>query len=152
MRTLGNIVWHVPFLGFISALATFLTGGLLIVTVIGAPIGLGLIQLSRFLLMPFSSAMIDSKDIRNKQNKAWQAFGIVARIIYFPLGLVLAVLTALQVAGLFVSIVGIPVALVLAKSLGTFFNPVNKVCVHRSVAAEVTGRKAKEKVDRAFNA
>jgi hypothetical protein len=37
-----------PFMGFLTAAVTFLIGGLLVITVIGAPIGLGLIQLSKF--------------------------------------------------------------------------------------------------------
>ena len=148
MRTLGNILWHVPFLGFLSALGTFLIGGLLVITVIGAPLGLGLIQLSKFLLTPFSSAMISKKDLKADQNKLWQTFGIIVRIIYFPIGLFLAVVTVFQIAGLFITIIGIPVALVLAKSLGTYFNPVNKTCVPKAVADEVASRKAKEQVDK----
>ncbi|MCF8230553.1 MAG: hypothetical protein K9J27_00085 [Bacteroidales bacterium] len=150
MRTLGNILWHVPFLGFLNALGTFLIGGLFVITVIGAPIGLGLIQLSKFLLTPFSSGMINKKDLNAEQNQAWQTFGIIVRILYFPFGLLLAVVTVFQIAGLFVTIVGIPVALVLAKSLSTFFNPVNKTCVSKAVADEVASRKAKAEVDRAF--
>lgn len=150
MRTLGNILWHVPFLGFLNALATFLIGGLFVITVIGAPIGLGLIQLSKFLLTPFSSGMINKKDLKPEQNQAWQTFGIIAKILYFPFGLILAVVTVFQIAGLFVTIIGIPVALVLAKSLGTFFNPVNKTCVPKAVANEVASRKAKAEVDEAF--
>lgn len=148
MRTLGNILWHVPFLGFLSALGTFLIGGLLVITVIGAPLGLGLIQLSKFLLTPFSSAMISKKELKADQNKLWQTFGIIVRILYFPFGLFLAVVTIFQIVGLFISIIGIPVALVLAKSLGTYFNPVNKTCVPKAVADEVTSRKAKEQVDK----
>ncbi len=148
MRTLGNILWHVPFLGFLSALGTFLIGGLLVITVIGAPLGLGLIQLSKFLLTPFSSAMISKKDLKADQNKLWQTFGIIVRILYFPFGLFLAVVTVFQIAGLFITIIGIPVALVLAKSLGTYFNPVNKTCVPKAVADEVASRKAKEHVDK----
>jgi uncharacterized membrane protein YccF (DUF307 family) len=148
MRTLGNILWHVPFLGFLSALGTFLIGGLLVITVIGAPLGLGLIQLSKFLLTPFSSAMISKKDLKADQNKLWQTFGIIVRILYFPFGLFLAVVTIFQIAGLFISIIGIPVALVLAKSLGTYFSPVNKTCVPKAVADEVASRKAKEHVDK----
>lgn len=147
MRSIGNILWHVPFLGFLSSFITFLIGGLLVITVIGAPLGLGLIQLSKFLLTPFSSAMISKKDLNADQNKLWQAFGIIVRILYFPFGLFLAVVTVFQIAGLFISIVGIPVALVLAKSLGTYFNPVNKICVPRAVAIEVASRKAKAQVD-----
>ena len=148
MRSLGNILWHVPFLGFLSALGTFLIGGLLVITVIGAPLGLGLIQLSKFLLTPFSSAMISKKDLKTDQNKLWQTFGIIVRILYFPFGLFLAVVIVFQTAGLFITIIGIPVALVLAKSLGTYFNPVNKTCVPKAVADEVASRKAKEHIDK----
>jgi uncharacterized membrane protein YccF (DUF307 family) len=143
MRTLGNILWHFPFLGFLTALGTFLIGGLLVITVIGSPLGLGLIQLSKFLLAPFS-------DLQADQNKAWKTYGIIVRILYFPIGLFLVVVNIFQIAGLFISIVGIPVALVLAKSLSTYFNPVNKVCVSKAVADELSSRKAKAEVDKAF--
>ena len=146
MRTLGNILWHIPFLGFLSALGTVLIGGLFIITVIGAPIGLGLIQLSKFLLTPFSSAMISKKDLNVDQNKLWQSFSFIVRILYFPFGLFLAIVTIFQIAGLFITIIGIPVALVLAKSLGTYFNPVNKNCVPKAVQNELEQRKAKEQV------
>ena len=146
MRTLGNILWHFPFLGFLSALFTFLVGGLFVITVIGAPIGLGLIQLSKFLLAPFSSAMVSKKDLNLERNKLWKSFSLIVRIFYFPFGLFLAVATILQIACLFITIIGIPVALVLAKSLGTYFNPVNKKCVPKGVKDELESRKAKEQV------
>ena len=146
MKSLGNILWHFPFLGFIDAIFTFLLGGLLVITVIGAPIGLGLIQLSKFLLAPFSHSMIDKKDLNEDQNALWKSFGFIVRIIYFPFGLFLAVATIFQIACLFITIVGIPVAIVLAKSLSTFFNPVNKKCVSVAVADELSQRKAKEEV------
>ncbi len=149
MRTLANILWHVPFLGFIDALVMFLIGGLFTITVVGAPIGLGLIELSKFLLTPFSSNMIDSRDLKESanQNKAWQAFGFVIRILWFPFGLALAAVTIVQIAGLFISIIGIPLAIILAKSLSTYFNPVNKKCVPKAVADELRQRKAREMVD-----
>jgi len=150
MRTLGNILWHVPFLGFLNSLFTFIIGGLFLISVVGAPIGLGLIQLSKFLLTPFSSAMIDKSNIQPNQNPAWKTFGLIIRILYFPIGLVLAAITIFQIALLFLSLVGIPVAIVLAKSLGTFFNPVNKTCVSKAVKDEVALRKAKAQVDKAF--
>ena len=151
MRTLGNILWHIPFLGFLSALGTFLVGGLFVITVIGAPIGFGLIQLSKFLLTPFSSAMISKSDLGVEQNKLWKSFGFIVRILYFPFGLFLAFVTMLQIAGLFISLIGIPVALVLAKSLGTYFNPVHKTCVPKAVKDELEQRKAKEQVEKHLN-
>jgi uncharacterized membrane protein YccF (DUF307 family) len=52
---------------------------------------------------------------------------------------------------LFITIVGIPVALVLAKSLSTYFNPIGKVCVDSELVDELNKRKAKEKADRILN-
>jgi uncharacterized membrane protein YccF (DUF307 family) len=147
MRTLGNILWHIPFLGFLTAFGTFIVGGLFVITIIGAPIGLGLIQLSKFLLTPFSSAMVSKKDLNAMQNKYWQTFSLIVRILYFPFGLILATAAIFQIAALFITIVGIPVALVLAKSLGTFFNPVNKTCVPRAVKDEMERRKATAQID-----
>lgn len=148
MRTLGNILWHIPFLGFLSALGTFLLGGLLVITVIGAPIGLGLIQLSKFLLAPFSNSMISGSEMDQDQNALWKSFGFIVRIIYFPFGCLIAIAVIFQIAGLFISIIGIPVALVLSKSLSTYFNPVNKKCVPKAVANELEQRKAKAQVDK----
>lgn len=148
MRTLGNIIWHFPFFGFMSALGTFLLGGLLLITVIGAPIGLGLIQLSKFLLTPFSSAMVDKRDLGEHNNVAWGTFSLIIRIFYFPFGLFLAITTIVQVVGLFASIVGIPIAIVLAKSVSTYFNPVNKVCVAVEVRDELLRKKAMARVQK----
>lgn len=142
MRTLGNIIWHIPFLGFIDAFLTFLIGGLLLITIVGSPIGLGLIQLSKFLLTPFSSSMVDKRGLKTDQNKLWRAYGFIVRIIYFPIGLILAIVVICKIVGLLITIIGIPVALVLAKSLSTFFNPVNKVCVPIEVSEEINRRKA----------
>ena len=148
MKLLGNILWHIPFLGFLTAFVAWLFGLLLVITIIGAPIGLGLIQLSKFLLAPFSRSMIDSKELNTDQNKLWKSFGLIIRILYFPFGLVLAVATIFQIAGLFITIIGIPMAIILAKSLSTYFNPVNKKCVPQAVVDELDRRKAKKEVDK----
>ena len=129
MRLLGNILWHVPFCGFLTALATFFLGILLTALVIPAPIGLGLIQLSKFMLAPFSFSMMDKGDLNIPRNPLWQAYSFIIRIIYFPIGCILAIMVAIQTGLLFLTIVGIPVALAMAKALGTYFNPVGKVCV-----------------------
>lgn len=130
MRTLGNILWHFPFFGFITAFYTFLVGVLFLISIIGAPIGLGLIQHSKFLLSPFSSRMVSDSEIGKEKSMLWKVFEIIAFIIYLPLGILATIATAIQIVLLFISVVGIPVALVLAKSLTTYFNPIGKVCVN----------------------
>ncbi|HNX03963.1 MAG TPA: YccF domain-containing protein [Opitutales bacterium] len=143
MRTLGNILWHIPFLGFIDALIAFLLGMLLTVTVVAAPIGLGLIQFSKFLLLPYSQEMVTKSDLQEKTNLLWGTWSLLVRILYFPIGLIAALIVLVKIVGLCISIVGIPVAIVLAKGLGTFFNPVGKICVPISVAEEAERRRAR---------
>ena len=141
MRTLGNILWHVPFLGFVTAALYWLLGLLLTALVVTAPIGLGLMEFGKFLLVPFGRAMVDNKDLKGERNAAWQAYSTIIMILYIPFGLVFVVFNAIQVVLLCLSIVGIPVALVIAKSLGTVLNPVNKVCVPAAFAEELERRK-----------
>lgn len=145
MRTLGNIIWHIPFLGFLFSLAYALGGLFFCITIIGIPIGLGWLQFSLFLLSPFSKAMVSREDLYlltgESQSGSMQAFSTIVRILYFPFGLFAAIGALCTIIGEFISIIGIPCGIVWAKSLSTIFNPVNKVCVPRTVAMEIERRK-----------
>lgn len=147
MRTLGNILWHIPFLGFISAFITFVIGILLTVTIIAAPVGVGLIEYSKFLLAPFGKVMVSKNDLNIERNSVWKAYSTVIMIIYFPFGLIFAIISIFQIVGMAITIVGIPVAIVMAKSLGTTLNPVNKKCVSVAIVDEMQRRKAAEAID-----
>ncbi len=151
MRTLGNIIWHFPFLGFVNAIIVYLLGLLLVATVVAAPIGLGLLELGKFLFLPFGNAMVSKSKLNIEQNKFWKTYSTIVMVIYFPIGLILAALAVIQVALLFLSLIGIPVALVIAKSLGTYLNPVNKKCVPSAVAEELDKRTALALVDKHLN-
>ena len=89
MRIVGNIWWHIPCLGFVQAIVTYLLGLILAVTVIGAPIGLGLMELGKFYLFPFSQAMADKSELDIEQNKIWGDYQTLVMILYLPLGLIL---------------------------------------------------------------
>jgi uncharacterized membrane protein YccF (DUF307 family) len=148
MKALGNVLWHFPFLGFVSAILTYLLGAILTATVVAAPIGLGLMELGKFLFWPFGNDMVSQNSLNVGQNPAWKAYATLVMILYFPFGLLLTIVAVFQVVGLFVSIIGIPAALVVAKSLGTFLNPVNKICVPSAVTDELERRKAQAYVDK----
>ena len=149
MKTLGNIIWHIPFLGFVNAIVVYLLGLILTATVIAAPIGLGLMEYGKFLFWPFGNAMISKKDLNLKQNPAWKTYSTIVMVLYFPFGLILAIFAVFQVVGLFLSIIGIPAALVVAKSLGTYLNPINKKCMHSAIADEIERKKAQEAIKNA---
>ncbi len=147
MRTLGNVLWHFPFFGFVTAALYWLVGLLLTVLVIPAPIGLGLMEFGKFLLAPFGRTMVSKADLNVAQNPVWKAYSTIIMLLYLPLGIVLFVASAIQVVVACVGIFTIPVALVIAKSLGTLLNPVNKVCVPVAVAQELERRRANETLD-----
>jgi uncharacterized membrane protein YccF (DUF307 family) len=151
MRALGNILWHFPFFGFITAILTFLIGLFLTVLIIPSPIGLGLLQFSKFLLAPYSYTMVRKSDLNIKEHPLWKTFSLIITILYLPLGVVLCVLAAIQVVLLCVIIIGIPVAIPIAKSLGVYLNPVGKVCVPADVAIAVQTQKAQEKAQEYLN-
>ena len=143
MRLLGNILWHFPCFGFVTSLFSFLAGILLTVTVVGAPIGLGLIQYAKFALAPYSYSMIDKRELHpNKSgNILYAILCLIVRILYFPLGVLFFLW----------GIVLLPMAIPYAKSLSTFFNPVGKVCVPVAVMDELERRKAEKEVDAYLN-
>lgn len=146
MRTLGNIIWHIPYLGFIKSLAYAIGGLFWCATIVGIPLGLGLFQLSLFMLAPFSKGLVSKKDLEmltgEKQDSFVKAWAIVIRILYFPFGLLMAMVSISVIVAEFVSLIGIPCGLVEAKALSTIFNPINKKCVPRAVAEEIERRKA----------
>lgn len=146
MKTLGNIIWHFPLFGFITAGITWIIGALLTVTVVAAPIGMGLMEYGKFLFWPFGNAMVSKSKLNSSENVAWKTYSKIVSIVYFPFGLILTIAAVIQVIAMFISLVGIPAALVLSKSLGTFLNPVNKKCVHGAVVEELNKRKAQEQV------
>lgn len=148
MRTLGNILWHIPFLGFINAIFALVFGGLLTITVVAAPLGLGLMEYGKFLFAPFGNAMVSKADLGVPQHPAWKAYSTIIMLVYLPFGILLTLAAVLQVVFLFCTVVGIPVALVVAKSLGTYLNPINKQCVPQAVADELERRRGMAQVAR----
>ena len=129
MRTIANILWHIPFLGFLNALYALLLGFLLTVLVIPAPIGLGLIQYGKFLMFPFSTRMVPVSETGASRNPLWATYSFIIMIIYLPFGLFAFIFGLMQCLCLAVTIVGLPLAYIVFKSLGTYLNPVGKVCV-----------------------
>lgn len=129
MRTIANILWHIPFCGFLNALYALFVGFLTTVLIIPAPIGLGLMQYAKFLMFPFSTKMVHVSETGEKRNPLWAAYSLIIMILYLPFGLVAFIFGLVQCVGLALTIVGLPLAYIIFKSLGTYLNPVGKICV-----------------------
>ena len=147
-----NILWHFPFFGFLFALFYALFGAILCCTVILYPVGLGFFQIARFLLTPFSSALVTRRELNlvrpEERSTAAAAYSTVITILYFPFGLIAAAGALFAMIGEFLSIIGIPCGIVWFKALPAIFMPVDKVCVPKAVADEIARIKAGDTVRR----
>lgn len=147
-----NILWHFPFFGFLFAFFYALFGAILCCTVVLYPVGLGFFQIARFLLTPFSSALVTRKELGlvrpEERSTAAAAFSTVITVLYFPFGLIAAAGALFAMIGEFLSIIGIPCGIVWFKALPAIFMPVDKVCVPKAVADEIARIKAGDTVRR----
>lgn len=140
MKTFLNVWWHIT-LGFMTALMYAVLGLFYCCTIILIPVGLGWLQFAKFLLAPHTHAMVSKSDLAlvtgKTQGTAAKTYSLIIRILYFPFGLVACLSAVGLTVGYCITIIGIPSGLVWARSIGTIFNPVNKVCVPRTVADEI---------------
>ncbi|MDE6548007.1 MAG: hypothetical protein K2L22_03320 [Muribaculaceae bacterium] len=146
MNIFWNILWIFPFFGWIWAILYGILGLCVCATIVGLPIGLGLLQYSKFLFWPHGNAMISKSDLEVITEKErplwWKIFAMIVRILYFPFGLINAILGTLYGFVCFITIIGIPEGLVMMKSIGTLFNPINKVMVPAALRDEIERVKA----------
>ncbi len=139
MALLGNIFWYFPFFGFVSAAIVWLIGMLLVLTVIAAPLGTGLVELGRFLFWPFGSRMVQAKHVGGliAQNGLWRVWGWLMLLLWLPIGIVLAIVMIVKGVLMCLTIVGIPAGLAILKSVPTALNPVGKRRVSKIEAEEM---------------
>lgn len=154
MRTLGNILWHFPFLGFLRAIANYIGGAVMCLTIIFIPVGLGMFQIGKFQFLPFDRALVTRKDLALATGEQYRPGGfmrvlnVIARILYFIPGCAAFLSGAGVMIGEFCSLIGIPAGLVEMRTLFSYFNPINKVCVPIEVETLIKTRKAQANVSR----
>lgn len=145
MRLLGNILWHIPFLGFLSALYMFLLGGFFTLTIVGAPLGAGLFELGRFYLAPFGNRLVDASDLGTplSQHPVWVVWGWFITLLWLPFGLLACFFLVFQALALCFTIIGIPAGIAIFRSLETILNPVGKTVISADLRMEMARRYAR---------
>ena len=150
MRLLGNILWHIPFQGFLSALYMFFLGAFFTLTIVGAPLGAGLFELGRFYLAPFGNRLIDASDLGTplSQNPIWVVWGWFITLLWLPFGLIACFFLVFQALGLCLTIIGIPAGIAIFRSLETILNPVGKTVISADLKMELARRYVERQADR----
>lgn len=102
--------------------------------------GIGLMEYGKFLFLPFSYDMVRKKNNPSggALRKSYHAYATIVKVVYILLfGIWLYIVGLVAVIAQFVTIIGIPGAIVPAKSLHTIFNPMDKICIRRNKEPDV---------------
>jgi len=143
MRTILNILWNVPGLGFVAAFFWMLAGLIMAVTIIGLPWAKACFTLASYTLAPFGRELVSRRDVTGYDSIGTSELGMLANIVWFVLAgwwlLILHVTAAIAAA---VSVIGIPFAWAHLKLAAAAIAPVGKIVVPGEVAVEIDREKA----------
>jgi uncharacterized membrane protein YccF (DUF307 family) len=143
MRTLLNILWNVPGLGFVAAFLWALAGVVMAVTVVGLPWAKACFTLANYNLGPFGRELASRYDVTGRESLGTGDLGLLANIIWFLLaGWWLIVLHVVVACALAITIIGLPFAWAHLKIAAAALAPVGKVVVPTEVAAHIDQAKA----------
>ena len=143
MRTVLNILWNIPGLGFIAALMWVLAGCLMALSIIGLPWAKACFTLANFTLAPFGRELVSRRDATGQDTLGTGELGAVANLVWFLFaGIWLMLLHVIAAVACAVTIIGLPFAWAHLKLAGAALAPVGKIVVPREVADEIGREKA----------
>jgi uncharacterized membrane protein YccF (DUF307 family) len=143
MRTLLNILWNVPVLGFVAAFCWVLVGLLMAVTIIGLPWAKACFTLASYTLAPFGRELASRYDVTGRPSLGTGGLGLLANLIWFVLaGWWLMLLHIAVACAAAITIIGIPFAWAHLKLAAAAIAPVGKIVVPIEVATEIDREKA----------
>ena len=117
---LFNVVWFV-FFGWLNVLLIIILSGIMAITIIGYPLAKSLLQFAKLSAFPFGKEVIRETELKGKGNvsSVRKIGGIIANIIWFPLGLFMTIIYFLLGIIMFLTIIGIPIGIVYVR-MGKF--------------------------------
>ncbi|HHV43863.1 MAG TPA: hypothetical protein GXX57_04245 [Firmicutes bacterium] len=120
MTTLGNLIWFVLGGGAL-ALLWLVIGILFYLTIVGIPIGRACLEFAKLSAFPYGKEIIRETELKGKENICWvwRIVNTVLNIIWFPIGLALTLVYFTLAILYFLTIVGIPIAVVYVR-MGQF--------------------------------
>ncbi len=134
MRLLGNIIWLI-FGGLEMAVAWFIAGLVMYISIIGIPWGRSCFTIGMFTLFPFGQQVIRRDKIQGHGDIGTSPAGTLGNLIWFLVaGWWLALGHLVAAILLFVTIIGIPFAIQHLKLAGVSLFPIGKTVVSNETA------------------
>ena len=148
---LFNLIWFV-FIGAWQALIILFLSGFMAITIIGYPIAKSLFQFSKLSAFPFGKVVIRETELKGSDNvtSAKKIGGIVANIIWLPIGLSLAIIYLMVGIFAFFTIIGIPIGIVYVRMAKFLLFPIGakvvttKQALASAVVNEIEKRESKK--------
>ena len=125
MTLLGNLIWFVIG-GWWNFLLYSACGLLFCMTIIGIPIGKALFQYAKLMVLPFGKVIVKETELKGKENVAAvrRVGGTIANLLWLPFGIATFLANIGLMIACAVTIVGIPAAIVIARSCKFLLWPV----------------------------
>jgi uncharacterized membrane protein YccF (DUF307 family) len=146
MATFGNFLWFILG-GAIWALFTLILAGIFAITIIGLPIARACLEFAKLAAFPFGKAVIRDTELYGKNNVsgASKVVSVILNIIWFPIGLIMALAYFALAVSCFVTIIGIPFGIAYVR-LGKFiFLPMGARVVSKEDAMRISQNKSVNK-------
>lgn len=126
MAFLLNILWFVFGGGFFAGILWLLTGGILMLTVVGIPFGVAAFRIAGFAAFPYGKELVDARAMGEERVVGTT----LANILWVVLvGIWLAVSHVLAGISLCLTIIGIPFGFAHFRLAGVCFAPLGKRAV-----------------------
>lgn len=133
IRMLLNILWLVLG-GLPMAIGWWLSGVVMIVTIIGIPWARSCFVIGTFALWPFGREVADRRDVTGREDIGTGPLGMLGNVIWFILaGIWLAIGHLVAALANFITIIGIPFGFQHLKLAVISLAPIGKTVVVREV-------------------
>jgi len=140
ITALLNLIWLV-FGGAVLALAWFLIGLVMALTIILLPWARSAFEIASYTLWPFGREAIDRRILTGRQDIGTGELGFIGNVIWFvAAGWWLALGHILAAIGCAITIIGLPLAVAHLKLVGISLAPIGKTVVSAEEAAAARAR------------
>ena len=123
-------IWHLLCLGFLSSLIVFLLGHGICMLKGGKSIGIGYINISKFLFNPTKYQLIFQNVSPFSSESEQIAYGRYIKLLYFPFGLFMFILVFVQAIVFIIITFGNHLGIVIIRASNCGFQPEHVKCIH----------------------
>ena len=135
MAFVFNCIWFFLF-GWWQAIVYLLLSLIFAITIIGIPIAKSLFEFAKLCALPFDKEIITETELKGSNNVSIirKIGGIIANMMWFPIGIVCALEYLIAALVCFITVIGIPAGIVYCKATKFIIFPIGAKVVSKKHA------------------